>query len=413
MPIRTQKVKMETRVDEVGCRKANSRLKSTELSECGNSKDVEDASLVLNLSDSQSRRDSTLPKAERSKAVVEGVNPHIQWIPVIAKTGKPLMPTRPKRARELLKSGKAIGKWKVGIFYIQLTQREDGVVQPVAVGIDPGSKREGFTVKSKEHTYLNILSDAVTDVKERMKTRRDARRGRRFRKTPCRKNRINRSRGGIPPSTKARWNAKLRIVNILMKLFPVSNIVVEDIAAKSKKNCKKWNRSFSPLEIGKKWFYREIEKLATLSLKQGYETKELRDYLGLIKTKSKMEEKFSAHNVDSWVLANSAVGGDGKIDNESIYRMVPLRFHRRQSHKLQFSTGGKRRRDGGTMSCGIKRGSLVKHFKRGSCYVGGNTDGRGISLHRFKDGERICRNAKIEDLKVLRFGSWRCFQAAS
>ena len=411
MPIRTQKVKMETRVDKVGSSNGNSRLKSTELSECGNSKDDRNASLVSILSDSQSRRDSTLPKAEKSKVVVEGVNPHIQWIPVIAKTGKPLMPTRPKRARELLKSGKAVGKWKVGIFYIQLTQREDGVTQPIAIGIDPGSKREGFTVKSKEHTYLNILSDAVTDVKERMKTRREMRRGRRFRKTPCRQNRKNRIMGGIPPSTKARWNAKLRVVNILVKIFPISNIVVEDITAKAKKNCKKWNRSFSPLEVGKKWFYGEIEKLTVLTTKQGYETKELRDILGLIKTKSKMENKFSAHNVDSWVLANFIVGGSGKVDNESIYRMVPLRFHRRQLYKLQPSIKGERLREGGTMSCGLKRGSLVIHPKRGLCYVGGNTNSR-VSLHSMDGGERICRNAKIGDLKVLRFGSWRYTNAA-
>ena len=412
MPIRTQKVKRETRVDKVTSprKKTCSRLKSTELSIRGRVKDVEGASLAPNLSDSQSRRDSTLPKAEKSKAVVEGVNPHIQWIPVIAKTGKPLMPTRPKRARELLRAGKAIGKWKVGIFYIQLTQREDGIVQPIAVGIDPGSKREGFTVKSKEHTYLNILSDAVTDVKERMKTRRDARRGRRFRKTPCRKNRINRSRGGIPPSTKARWSAKLRIVNILMKLFPVSNIVVEDIAARTKKNSRKWNVSLSPLEIGKKCFYGEIKKLAILSLKQGYETKEMRDILGLVKTKGKMVEVFSAHNVDSWVLANSAVGGDGKVDNKSIYRMMPLRFHRRQLHKLQIFNGI-RKEYGGTMSLGLKRGSLVRHPKWGLCYVGGNQNGR-VSLNSLKNGDRICRNAKIEDLKVLRFGSWRYGNAA-
>ena len=413
MPIRTQKVKRETRVDKVTSprKKTCSRLKSTELSIRGRVKDVEGASLAPNLSDSQSRRDSTLPKAEKSKAVVEGVNPHIQWIPVIAKTGKPLMPTRPKRARELLRAGKAIGKWKVGIFYIQLTQREDGIVQPIAVGIDPGSKREGFTVKSKEHTYLNILSDAVTDVKERMKTRREMRRGRRFRKTPCRQNRKNRIMGGIPPSTKARWNAKLRVVNILVKIFPISNIVVEDITAKAKKNCKKWNRSFSPLEVGKKWFYGEIEKLTVLTTKQGYETKELRDILGLIKTKSKMENKFSAHNVDSWVLANFIVGGSGKVDNESIYRMVPLRFHRRQLYKLQPSIKGERLREGGTMSCGLKRGSLVIHPKRGLCYVGGNTNSR-VSLHSMDGGERICRNAKIGDLKVLRFGSWRYTNAA-
>src|SRR3989304_749474 len=70
----------------------------------------------------------------------------------------------------------------------------------------------------------------------------------------------NRARGGIPPSTKARWNWKLRIINWLKKMFPITIIVVEDIKAWSKKNQKKWNSSFSPLEVGKKWFYQEVRK---------------------------------------------------------------------------------------------------------------------------------------------------------
>ena len=161
MPIRTQKVKMETRVDKVGSSNGNSRLKSTELSECGNSKDDRNASLVSILSDSQSRRDSTLPKAEKSKVVVEGVNPHIQWIPVIAKTGKPLMPTRPKRARELLKSGKAVGKWKVGIFYIQLTQREDGTAPLRArqTAADPSPTTSAKTTASAPRCAAHTASE--------------------------------------------------------------------------------------------------------------------------------------------------------------------------------------------------------------------------------------------------------------
>jgi hypothetical protein len=30
--------------------------------------------------------------------------------------------------------------------------------QPIAVGIDPGSKKEGFTIKSEAHTYLKYSS---------------------------------------------------------------------------------------------------------------------------------------------------------------------------------------------------------------------------------------------------------------
>ena len=136
----------------------------------------------------------------------------------------------------------------------------------------------------------------------------------------------------------------------------------------------------------------------------------MRDELGLKKTGGKMEEKFSAHNVDSWVLAHSAVGGKDRPDNEAVWRLIPLRFHRRQLHRLQPS-GGVRKAYGGTMSNGIKRGSLVRRGKH-LFFVGGGTDGKGVSLHDVGDGSRICRNIKPANLKVLRYGSWRYRNAA-
>ena len=229
---------------------------------------------------------------------------------------------------------------------------------------------------------------------------------RRFRKTPCRANRTNRTRGGFPPSTKARWQAKLRIVNILVSLFPVKSWVVEDIKAKTFKGKRRWNSSFSPLEIGKLWFYDELKKYGDFVLKSGWETKLMRDALGLVKTNGKMDEKFSAHNIDSWALAYSVVSGNVIPDNESIWRMVPLRFHKRQLHCFQPVVGGIRREYGGTISCGFKRGSLVRHSRLGLCYVGGHIDNK-ISLHTLRDGKRIYKNAKKKDLEILRFGNWR------
>lgn len=46
-------------------------------------------------------------------------NPKVHRVPVVSKSGKPLMPCFPSRARKLIKSGKAIPKRnKLGIFYI-------------------------------------------------------------------------------------------------------------------------------------------------------------------------------------------------------------------------------------------------------------------------------------------------------
>ena len=271
--------------------------------------------------------------------------------------------------------------------------------------------KEGITVKSKAHTLLNIQADAVTWVKDAVETRREMRRGRRFRKTPCRQNRMNRARGGIPPSTKARWQLKLRILDQLRKMYPITDVVVEDIKAVTKKGQRRWNVSFSPLEVGKRWFYSEIEaRVLKLSLHQGYETAEIRERLGLKKTSHKLAEVFSAHCVDSWCLANEVVGGHLKPENERLLCVVPLRFHRRQLHALQPSKGGIRRPYGSTRSLGIQRGSLVKHPKYGVVYLGGVLKDR-VCLHSLQEGKRLCQNAKVSDLKVLKPNSFRVYNS--
>jgi len=330
----------------------------------------------------------------------------MQYVPVVSSDGSPLMPCHPARARELIRSGRALRRFSKGVFYIWLLDRKDGHTQPVAVGIDPGSKKEGFSIKSESHTYLNIQSDAVNWVKGTVETRRNMRGARRFRNTPCRANRKNRARGGIPPSTKARWQWKLRICSWLSRLYPIDCFVVEDIRARTKGK-RRWDASFSPLEVGKAWFYEELGKLGRVETKQGYETKEMRDALGLKKTGRKLADVFEAHCVDSWVLANWWVGGHTEPDDKNILYMTPLRFHRRQLHRLQPEKGGIRKPYGSTSSLGFKRGSLVKHLKWGLCYTGGFLKDR-ISLHSFSTGKRLTQNADPGDCKFLNYSSWRC-----
>ena len=328
-------------------------------------------------------------------------------VPVIDNTQKPLMPCSEKRARQMVTSKKATFFWAKGIFCIRLNQEPSARnLQQIVVGIDPGSKKEGFTVKSEAHTFLNIQADAVAWVKEAVETRRIMRRSRRSRKTPCRKNKMNRSRGGLPPSTKARWDWKLRIVAQLTKIFPITDFVVEDIKARTKKHCRKWNKSFSPLEVGKAYFYAALAKLGVVRLKQGWETKELRDAAGLKKTSKKLSEVFEAHCVDSWVLANWLVGGHTLPDNKMILCVAPIQLHRRQLHALCPAEGGVRRLYGGTRSMGFKRGSLVRHPKWGLAYVGGTSKGL-VSLHSLETGKRLCQNAKPQDIKQASNQTWR------
>ena len=328
-----------------------------------------------------------------------------KYVPVVSKTGKPLMPTTNHRANELISKSKALRRFSKGVFYIKLTEREDGDTQDIVVGIDPGSKKEAYTIKSESHTYLNIECNAINRVKESVKRRREARHSRRNRKTPCRKPRLNnKSNTGIPPSTQARWGWKLRICNWLKKLFPVSHFIVEDIKASTWNKKSNWNQSFSPLQIGKRWFYSELEKLGVLELRQGWETKTFRDHYGLIKSKDKMSGKFDCHCVDSWTLANWCIGGHIEPDNKEVLHVVPIQFYRRQLHVFNFTTGGLRKQFGGTRSLGFKRGSIVKHVKHGVCLVGGTSNGL-ISLHTLKNFKRFCQNAKSSDIEFLAYNN--------
>src|SRR5215467_12364507 len=89
------------------------------------------------------------------------------FVPVVDQHQQPLMPTIPSRARRWIRSGKATGFWKGGVFCVRLNVEPYArAKQPVAIGIDPGSKKEGYSIVSAAHTYLNIQTAARTGVHE-------------------------------------------------------------------------------------------------------------------------------------------------------------------------------------------------------------------------------------------------------
>ena len=324
------------------------------------------------------------------------------FVPVTSKTGKKLMPTHANKAGMLIKKGLATPYWSNGIFCIRLNYAtEKEYTQEIVVGVDPGSKKEGFTVKSEAHTYLNVQADAHNKVSKKVEKRRELRRGRRSRKCPNRKNRTNRSanKNRIPAGTRARWDWKLRVLDWFSKLYPVTHICVEDIKARTIAHAKKWNTSFSPLEVGKRWFYTEIEKRWKLLTLQGWETKEIRDRLGLKKSSKKLAETFDAHCVDSWCLAFHAVGGLNVPDNTNIFCIAPIPIRRRELHRQNPQKSGKRPRYGGTTMNGLVKNILVRHIKYGGTRISGFGKA-GISLYDL-EGNRLCQNAKIQECRIL------------
>lgn len=331
------------------------------------------------------------------------------FVPVVDLDNKPLMPTSPARARRWVKSGKATPFWKRGIWCVRLNSEPSARnVEELVLAIDPGSKREGFTVKGSLHTYLNIQAHAVDWVKYKVEARRNARKARRNRKTPCRQprwaNRLK-NKARLTPSTKARWKLKLRVLSWLARMFPIATVAVEDIEAKAKRGAKRWNTSFSPLQVGKEWFYAQIRERFTLVKYKGWESAEIRKTYGLIKIKDKLSEEFEAHCVDSWAMANDYIGGHTKPDNTQVVVVKPLKLARRQLHVFNAVKGGVRKLYGSTISMGFVRGSIVTHPKYGECLVGGTSKGR-ISLHCRRTNKRLCRIAWPKDIRFRCFNSF-------
>ena len=333
-------------------------------------------------------------------------------IPVVDTRGIALMPCTPAKARHLLKSGTARPRRnKFGLFYVQLSYAQEPDNQPLVAGVDPGSKFEGVSVVGTTDTVLNLMVEAPTHVKGVVQIRRTMRRARRQRKwrRPRRfHNRLKR-KPRLPPSTRSRWEAKARLLAHVCQILPVTDVVIEDVQAAARKGkASRWNSSFSPVQVGKEHLYQLLREMAlTVHLREGWQTKELREQHALKKTKSKSKQSFASHAVDSWVLAASISGADRPTCTRLWY-VVPAILHRRQLHRLQAAKGGVRKPYGGTRSLGVKRGTLVEHKQYGFCTVGGVDRKRNtISLHAYRMNKRLTQGAKVESCRVLTWVAWR------
>ena len=82
-------------------------------------------------------------------------------VPVLDSQGNPLTPTRPSRARRLIRQGRAKKCWTKGVFGIQMldvsADDPDVVVGAVEVNIDPGAKATGLAVVSESEQGRQAL----------------------------------------------------------------------------------------------------------------------------------------------------------------------------------------------------------------------------------------------------------------
>ncbi len=319
----------------------------------------------------------------------------INRVPVISKSGKPLMPCKPAKARKLLQSGKAIKKWsKLGIFYIQLTfdpASEFNKNQKIILSADPGSNFDGCAVTTKI-VNLTAMSELPSKIADKLESRREMRRARRFRNTRQRPKRFdNRNREGfIAPSQKAKVEFRLTIIKELYKLYPVTDFAVEDVRFNHYK--KRWGRHFSTVEIGKSLLYSELRKMGELHIFEGHQTKEERERLGLKKVSKKNKRSPESHATDAIALASMV----NPIDIVSLYPFYVWKRYqnsRRQLHRFEPDKKGIRRRYGGSDSIYPFKKNDVIIFDGELARTGGFM-GKRMSLHNYNlDNNRFKQNA--------------------
>ncbi|YCO47720.1 RRXRR domain-containing protein [Thermosynechococcus sp. FA-CM-4201] len=314
-------------------------------------------------------------------------------VPVLSSDGKPLMPTKPSRARRWIRDGLAVGKWSdLGVFYVQLNHQPAGEkTQPIVVGVDPGKRYSGVGGQSPKATlFLAHLILPFQTVKDRMEQRRSMRRGRRGRRInrkvayserAHRQKRFdNRRQNKLPPSIRANRQLELRVVTELCRLFPVSKIVYEYVKARGSK-------SFSPVMVGQRVMLGWLSKLAPVETQLGYETANLRTQLGLVKSKDKSAQTPESHAVDGLALACSAfiqyesfhtANTHGHIWTGSV-QLTPSVFRvirrppisRRQLHLMVPAKGNVRRKYGGTTTRhGVRKGDVVRAEMAGRVCIG-------------------------------------------
>ncbi len=147
---------------------------------------------------------------------------------VVSQHGRPLMPTTPRKARLLLKAGKAriVSRTPFGI---QLLYGTRGYTQPITLGIDAGYATVGFSaVTEKEEVVggeLRLLAGMSARLAERAMYRGGRRRHTRYRKP--RFNNRRQAEGWLAPSIQHKLDSHLRLIDRLCAVLPVTHIVIE------------------------------------------------------------------------------------------------------------------------------------------------------------------------------------------
>lgn len=149
---------------------------------------------------------------------------------VLNQRHEPLMPCSPRKARILLRDGKA-KVVKRTPFTIQLTTATGETKQEIILGVDAGSKTIGLSATTKKAELFSAEVALRTDIVDLLSTRRQNRRTKRnrlrYRKARFLNRVSSKKKGWLAPSIQCKIQTHLSLVEKMHKILPVSKIIVE------------------------------------------------------------------------------------------------------------------------------------------------------------------------------------------
>jgi len=151
---------------------------------------------------------------------------------VISYDGKPLMPTKPNKAKKLLKQGKA-KCIKRTPFTIKLLYTTTTYTQDLTHGVDTGSSNIGSAVVNNKNEVIYLAQVEIrNDISDKLKQKSKYRRNRRNRKTRYRKPRwLNRAnsikKDRFSPTMTSKINSHLKEINYVKSVLPIAKTILE------------------------------------------------------------------------------------------------------------------------------------------------------------------------------------------
>lgn len=274
------------------------------------------------------------------------------YLPVKYK-GMVLMPMKASRVRRFIKAGKGKLRYnsKLNQHYLQLlVPPSDYNLKEVTLGIDPGSVFDGFSIVSGNKHLTNIeliqrpkkvykngvVTNHNNSVSNAMLNRSSKRRLRRskLRSRPVRYD--NRRTDKLTPTHRSNNEFRIWLINQLIKLYPISKVVIEDVKYNHYKG---GGNSFSNVEIGKSHFLRYLESKFKVEKVRGWVTKQLRiNLLGYDPKRQGIKDKgileFESHCLDSFVLACNKYYPVDKVTGEIDVSNVIPDFNKNNINKI-------------------------------------------------------------------------------